>query len=258
MAARPDRAMMWVMETRLERWQSSTEWVLTGAACAFLVAYSWEVIAELSGTPRAAAEAVMNTAWVLFAIDVVVRLTLAEDRGEWFRHHLLDVASVALPVLRPLRLLRLVALVTVLLRTAGHSLRGKIATYTGGSAVPVIRVAALAVLNAERHAAGASITDFPKALWWAFVTVTTVGYGDLSPATTTGRVVAVALMIGGIAVLGVVTATLASWIVSGVSAEEAEEHAATRGQVAELQDRVRRLTDLVVQQRGSSVHPQGN
>lgn len=147
---------------------------------------------------------------------------------------------------------------TVLLRTAGHSLRGKIATYTGGSAVLVIRVAALAVLNAERHAAGASITDFPKALWWAFVTVTTVGYGDLSPATTTGRVVAVALMIGGIAVLGVVTATLASWIVSGVSAEEAEEHAATRGQVAELQDRVRRLTDLVVQQRGSSVHPQGN
>lgn len=147
---------------------------------------------------------------------------------------------------------------TVLLRTAGHSLRGKIATYTGGSAVPVIRVAALAVLNAERHAAGASITDFPKALWWAFVTVTTVGYGDLSPVTTTGRVVAVALMIGGIAVLGVVTATLASWIVSGVSAEEAEEHAATRGQVAELQDRVRRLTDLVVQQRGSSVHPQGN
>lgn len=147
---------------------------------------------------------------------------------------------------------------TVLLRTAGHSLRGKIATYTGGSAVLVIRVAALAVLNAERHAAGASITDFPKALWWAFVTVTTVGYGDLSPVTTTGRVVAVALMIGGIAVLGVVTATLASWIVSGVSAEEAEEHAATRGQVAELQDRVRRLTDLVVQQRGSSVHPQGN
>lgn len=146
----------------------------------------------------------------------------------------------------------------MLLRTAGHSLRGKIATYTGGSAVLVIRVAALAVLNAERHAAGASITDFPKALWWAFVTVTTVGYGDLSPVTTTGRVVAVALMIGGIAVLGVVTATLASWIVSGVSAEEAEEHAATRGQVAELQDRVRRLTDLVVQQRGSSVHPQGN
>ena len=220
---------------------------MAGAALAFLVAYSWEVIGDLSGPPRTVAEIVMNVAWILFAVDVLVQVCLADSRLAWLRRHLLEVLSVALPVLRPLRLLRLVALVTVLQRTAGHSLRGKIATYTAGSAALLIWVAALAVLNVERHATGAKITDFPKALWWAFVTVTTVGYGDLSPITATGRAIAVALMIGGIAVLGVVTATLASWIVSRVSAEDAAEHAATRGQVAELQEQVRELTDIIRQ-----------
>ena len=48
-------------------------------------------------------------------------------------------------------------------------------------------------------------------------TVTTVGYGDLKIVTGEGRVIAVALMLGGISLLGAVTATLASWIVQRVS-----------------------------------------
>lgn len=231
--------------TRLERWQTRAEWPLALVAVLFLVAYSWEVIGDLDGTARRIAEAVMNAAWAAFAVDVVVQLVLTGQRAHWLRHHLLDVASVVLPVLRPLRLLRLVALVGVLQRTAGHSLRGRIATYTAGSSVLILWVAALAVLDVERHAPGSDITTLGDALWWAFVTVTTVGYGDLSPVTPAGRVIAVALMIGGIAVLGVVTATLASWIVSSVSEEESSEHAATREQVAELLEEVRVLRSEV-------------
>lgn len=124
-------------------------------------------------------------------------------------------------------------------------MRGRIALYTAISACLITYVGALAVLDSERGAPDSTITTFPQALWWAFVTVTTVGYGDLTPVTATGRMVAVVLMIGGIAVIGVVTATLASWIVSRVADESADEQAATRRQVALLQEQIERLEQKV-------------
>lgn len=230
-----------VRQQRLATWSSVTEWPLTLAAVAFLVAYSWEVIANLQGPGRRVAELVINVTWAFFAVDYLIRLVLSQDRLRFLTHHLLDLAVVALPLLRPLRLLRLVALVGVLQRTTGVALRGRIALYTAVSAGLIVYVGALAVLDAERGAADSVITTFPQALWWAFVTITTVGYGDLSPVTTTGKMVAVVLMIGGIAVIGIVTATLASWIVSTVADETAEEQAASRRQVAQLQVDIERL-----------------
>jgi voltage-gated potassium channel len=57
--------------------------------------------------------------------------------------------------------------------------------------------------------ADANIITFSDAAWWAVTTMPMVGYGDRFPITGTGRLAAVALMVGGIAVLGVVTATIA-------------------------------------------------
>jgi len=76
------------------------------------------------------------------------------------------------------------------------------------------------------------------------------GYGDLSPVTTMGRVVAVALMIGGITLVGTVTATLASWIVQRVAEEDTASEAVTRAQIDELRDEVRRLSNLLTEDRG--------
>jgi voltage-gated potassium channel len=73
------------------------------------------------------------------------------------------------------------------------------------------------VLDAERGRPGANITDFGDAIWWAITAMTTVGYGDRFPVTGTGRFVTAGLMVGGIALVGVVTATLASWLVERVS-----------------------------------------
>lgn len=122
-----------------------------------------------------------------------------------------------LPFLRPLRLLRLVVLVKVLHRAGGDAIRGRVVMYTAASATLLVYVASLAMLETERHAADASITNFGEAVWWSIVTVTTVGYGDAYPVTVTGRVIAVLLMIGGISLIGVITATVASWIVERVS-----------------------------------------
>jgi voltage-gated potassium channel len=97
------------------------------------------------------------------------------------------------------------------------------------------------MLDAERDAPESNIITSGDALWWAVTTIITVGYGDRYPTTTTGRLIAFGLMIAGIALLGVVTVTLASWIVERVSAENAAEGAATAAQIDALMAEVRSL-----------------
>lgn len=76
------------------------------------------------------------------------------------------------------------------------------------------------MLEAERFAEGSKITTFGDAIWWAIVTITTVGYGDLYPVTLLGRVIAVVLMLSGIVVIGILTAALASWLVEEIKADK--------------------------------------
>lgn len=163
------------------------------------------------------------------------------DRRRFIRSNLLDLVVVALPILRPLRLLRLVTLLSVLNRKAGSSLRGRVLTYVAGAAGLVIFVAALAVLDAERRNPDANILSFPDALWWAATTVTTVGYGDRYPMTGEGRLIAVGLMIAGIAIIGVITAAFASWLLERVREVEEESSAATRQDVERLSGEIANL-----------------
>ena len=207
----------------------------------FLVVYSWLVIADLHGVPNEIGQIVLNITWLLFSIDYIGRLILAKQRWNWFLHHLLDLAIVVLPMLRPLRLTRLLVLLAVFQRFAGRTLRGRVVVYVAGFTVLLVFVAALAELDAERHELHSTIRTFGEALWWACSTITTVGYGDAVPVSTTGRLIAVALMISGIALLGTVTATLASWIVQRVAAEDEANQAATRKQVEVLTEQLREL-----------------
>jgi voltage-gated potassium channel len=113
-------------------------------------------------------------------------------------------------------LLRIVALLSILNRATGGSMRGRVVVYIVGATSLVLFVASLAVLEAERGAKGATITTFGDAVWWVMTTVTTVGYGDRYPMTTQGRFIAGGLMLAGIALLGIVTASLASWLIDHV------------------------------------------
>jgi voltage-gated potassium channel len=201
--------------TRLARWEKAMEWPLAFAALIFFAAYAVEITLNLGGTEALIANLAISATWVVFAVDYVVRISIAENRWRWFYTHLLDLAIVALPLLRPLRLMRFFTVLALIQRGAGDMLRSQVVIYTVGATVLMIVVSALAVLDAERDEG--TITTFGDAIWWAFVTITTVGYGDYFPVTLTGRVVSVGLMIGGIALIGVVTATLASWIVERVA-----------------------------------------
>ncbi|WP_034528376.1 ion channel [Bifidobacterium stellenboschense] len=201
---------------RLKAWKRWTEWPLMALSVMFLVAYSWEILA---GTHILLCETVINAIWIMFVVDYAVSLWLAEDRWRWFTRNLFALATIALPMLRPLRLLRLLTVLHVLNRTSGMAVRGRIAVYAFGAVGMLMYVGALAVYSVERGEPGTTIDGFGTALWWAFVTVTTVGYGDVSPVTFQGKLIAVALMFAGIALIGIVTATLASWIVDQVSFE---------------------------------------
>ena len=78
--------------------------------------------------------------------------------------------------------------------------------------IGLVIVAATIVTSVE-GSESASIQSFPDALWWAVVTITTVGYGDMVPVTAAGRAVGFVLMLGGIAFFSGVTANLASFLV---------------------------------------------
>jgi voltage-gated potassium channel len=116
--------------------------------------------------------------------------------------------------------LRVVTVISVLNRQLRDDARGRVAAYIGATVVLVGFVAALAVLEAERNAPDASITTFGEALWWTITTLSTVGYGDRYPVTLEGRLVAATLMVAGIALLGVVTASIAAWFVENLRRTE--------------------------------------
>ncbi|KJL40525.1 pH-gated potassium channel KcsA [Microbacterium terrae] len=226
-------------------WRRYSGVPLMVASLAYLVAYSWRVIGDVTGPIRPVLTIVIAVTWAMFIVDYVVRLLLARERSVWFRHHLPALAFALVPVLRLVRLLRFLTDLPGIKPTAGGALRSRILVYGVGASAILIYIASLAVLEAERHAPGADITTFGIALWWACVTVTTTGYGDYVPVTDAGQWVGVGLMFGGVALAGVITATLASWVAERAIHGQPDAHPATHGDVRALQEEVARLTALL-------------
>jgi voltage-gated potassium channel len=160
--------------------------------------------------------------WAVFVAEYLIKCYLAPSRGLFVRRHLIDLLVIAVPVLRPLRLLRVLRLLRLaraglILSTALKRAR-ELLTHHGLhfvllSVLAIVGVGSAVELAFEQHAPGSNIHDFADALWWAIVTVTTVGYGDKYPVSAGGRGVAVVLMLTGIGLVGVLSATVASYFV---------------------------------------------
>ncbi len=228
-------------EERRHRWEDAASWPLIAASAVFLGAFAWPILDP--GLPRgwrAACATVVGSIWLVYLVDYAVRLALAGQRVRFVRRHVLDLASVFVPVLRPLLAFRVID------RKLGETLRGRVTYYLPAITVLVLMMAALSILDAERGAEGANISSPSAALWWSMVTMTTVGYGDFYPVTTTGRLLASGLMLFGVGLLGAVTATMASHLVNRFDTDEGDPVEELLGEVRALRAEVRDL-------RGTSV-----
>lgn len=86
----------------------------------------------------------------------------------------------------------------------------------------------------------ANIIGAEDALWWAFTTITTVGYGDRFPVTTAGRCIAVILMTAGVGLFGVISATLAAWFIEPAEERNDADINALRQEIALLREAIER------------------
>jgi voltage-gated potassium channel len=201
------------------------------------------LVMSVQGALDEALVTVDYTIWALFVVEYFIKFYLATDRWRYVKTHILDLIIVVVPFFRPLRVARLVRL-QVLLRVAvvgGEAVRRarQVLTQRGFHFVALfatilVFLCAGLVTVAERHAHGSLIHDYGQGLWWAVVTVTTVGYGDRVPVTPLGQSVAVILMLVGIGLIGVLTATIASYFMERSSDDTADRLARIEALLEEL------------------------
>lgn len=196
---------------------------LTLLAVLFLIVFSIPAfVLDLSDTTQSSIELVQWICWLAFAIDLLVGLLTSSNKREYLQKHPLELASVLLPFLRPLRLMRVISFGGLALQKIAMGRQFAITLKVVITAVFVSYIAAVQITISERDVEGSNIKTFSDGLWWAVTTVTTVGYGDRFPTTTEGRILAVMLMLVGISLVGVITASVASWFVR-LSQEESKK-----------------------------------
>lgn len=232
--------------------RKSREKLLISATLLFTGAYSWQIISPPTGVADVIINIIIYTTWIVFALDYIYGLLTAETKRKWFIRHIPELLILIVPAVRSLRLIRFLGLIAVFQKIAGSNIRGKVIGYIVSLSSILLYLISLAILDAERGQPNASIQNFGDALWWSFATMTTVGYGDLTPVTVQGRIIAVALMIGGIGLLGIVTATLASWLMEQI---ETEVTAAEKSQVERMQSmesQLREIKEILIAQQEKS------
>jgi len=194
--------------------------ILTTLALCFLVAFSYPAFNEdISPSIKTLIEAVQWICWLAFAVDLVYGIWTADNKKNYLKRHPLEIASVLLPFLRPLRLLRVISFGGLAIQKVAVGRQIAITFKVVLTSIFIAYISAVQITITERAVEGSNIKNFGDGLWWAITTVTTVGYGDRYPTTTEGRFLAVLLMLMGISLVGVITASVAAWFVK-LSADE--------------------------------------
>jgi voltage-gated potassium channel len=188
--------------------------ILTFLAFAFLITYSYPAFTiEITSSTQQLLNATQWVSWVAFAADLVANVLKEPNKILYLKKHPLEVVAVALPFLRPLRLLRFVSFGALVFEKVNLGKSIAISFKVVSTALFLTYLAGIEITLAERGQPEATIQSVGDGFWWAITTLTTVGYGDIYPTTTEGRFIAVGLMVSGICVLGVISATVAAWFV---------------------------------------------
>lgn len=216
-----------------------------------LLGIAWMVIAivvltsDLNGSASASLVVTLFVLWAIALVEYVVRLLITPDRRGYLKRRWVEPATVVVPPLQGWHFFGMEKMSLLILEgelraesiLKHHSLFRVLIAAAG-----TLFLGAWAVLLFEEKAKGSNIHSYPDALWWAIVTVTTVGYGDRFPVSAGGRAVAVVLMLVGIGLIGVLTATVASVFVKEHTDANKEEfrkgHADLGQRLSEISDRL--------------------
>jgi len=160
---------------------------------------------------------------LIFVIDFVYRLRTAPSKSGYFigQRGYLDLLS-CIPALRIFRLFRIFRAVRITRRLGGprvlRELRQELASgalyFVVFVGITVLEFVGLLELRFEEHAPGANITTAGDALWWGYVTATTVGYGDYYPVTTGGRIAGLVMLTVGVGLFATFSGFLANAFLS--------------------------------------------
>lgn len=198
-------------------------------ASVILVILDFQSVISLSKSPY---KAIDLTLLIIFWIDYITRLVLSKDKAKFFRENILDLIAIIpfneiFSLFRVARLFRLVKIArlskllkaTKLVRAFGFVsvIKKKLDKFfkTNGFIYMVYCSGAL-ILISSLIMSYIEKQSFLDALWWSIVTCTTVGYGDISPHSSFGRVIAVILMLFGIGFIGMLTSTITTYFTESI------------------------------------------
>jgi voltage-gated potassium channel len=249
-------------EARLQRFVRLSEWPLALLALAIIPSLLLDDHAQGVAFHRLA-ETLNWVVWLAFGVELVIKASLSHDARHFFRHAWLDLLIVvfsppfigpeylqglrvirAVRVLRFLRVLRVLAVAGIALESARDALQHRKFHYVVLITGVVLSIGALAIYGAE-HGRNPNITTIGDAFWWSIVTATTVGYGDISPSTTEGRLIAIALMLVGIGFISILTATVASLFFDQDKQDRANDLAQISAHLHRLEEKQNELLAVI-------------
>lgn len=154
----------------------------------------------------------------VFLIDYLVRLFLAEDKFKYIRTNICDLIAI-LPFHTVFRMFKMASFARFakmprLFAFLYRPLKKARRFFNTNGFKYVIFVTTIMIMLGGILIHFAEGMSYGDGIWWAFVTTTTVGYGDISPATFYGRIIAMVLMLVGIGLLGTITSTLTSYFLN--------------------------------------------
>lgn len=240
-------------ETRLRRFERKTSLPLLVLSAVFIVLVVLPFAVDLSSSMAVLLDRVTLVIWAVFAFEFAIRFYLAPNKFAFLRRNPIDLVSVALPMLRPLRIVRSAGLLRavgvaraetsiVRILRRGRRAFGRHRILYSSLFIALVTLGITIVTHqAERDAPGANLTSFGGTLWWAVQVVTTVGPANSYPVTMTGRISAVVLMVTGVGLFGLVAASLASTYIFRGDEEGSQSRAPQRADLRALADRLERI-----------------
>lgn len=199
-----------VISQRTLAWEDRTAWPMFALSLVFFAAWVW-LLADptLTAGWTGVLVAVVALSWLVFIADFVIRLAISGARRLFLRTRWFEGVSLVIAYLRPFVIIGYLWRLPWFRATPGRQ-RARMVLLVVLFAFLFVFTASTLVWLAERGDPAASIVSLGDAIWWGFSTIATVGYGDFVPVTIPGRVIAVGLMMGGLVVLGVTSATVIS------------------------------------------------